>query len=149
MSIELIGVETQRPESRIQRLSLPWLPNPCGAMPFGYCVLRGLVSSTPLLAELQGVLARAKFAAQSVSRGVRSADLFEGYAALVGNGAPLSTRRVVPTDPDDDHVIACALAAHANAIVSGDRDLLDLADFRDIPIRTPRQALATIEQTSG
>jgi putative PIN family toxin of toxin-antitoxin system len=108
-----------------------------------------LVSSTPLLAELQGVLARAKFAAQLAKRGLRSADLFEGYAALVGNVTPLSTPRVVPTDPDDDHVIACALAAHADAIVSGDRDLLDLADFRDIPILTASQALALIEQTSG
>jgi len=108
-----------------------------------------LVSSTPLLAELQGVLARPKFAAQLAKRGLRSADLFEGYAALVGNVTPLSTPRVVPTDPDDDHVIACALAAHADAIVSGDRDLLDLPDFRDIPILTASQALALIEQTSG
>lgn len=108
-----------------------------------------LVSSTSLLAELQGVLARTKFAAQLAKRGLRSADLFEGYAALVGNVTPLSTPRVVPTDPDDDHVIACALAAHADAIVSGDRDLLDLLDFRDIPILTASQALALIEPTIG
>ena len=34
--------------------------------------------------------------------------------------------RVVVDDPDDDAVLACAVAAHAQAIVSGDRHLLDL-----------------------
>lgn len=56
---------------------------------------------------------------------------------------------MVPTDPDDDHVIVCALAAHVDAIVSGDRDLLDLPDFRDIPILTASQALALINPTGG
>ena len=37
-------------------------------------------------------------------------------------------------DPGDDIFLSCAFAAGAEAIVSGDRDLLDLGSFRDIPI---------------
>ena len=48
----------------------------------------------------------------------------------------------MPTDPDDDHVIACAIAARADAIVSGDHDLLDLREYHGIPILTA--ALARI-----
>lgn len=44
-------------------------------------------------------------------------------------------------DPDDDHVLACALAAHADLIVSGDADLLVLKTFQNIPILTPTAAL--------
>ena len=47
---------------------------------------------------------------------------------------PETVPRVVPTDPDDDHVLACALTANAELIVSGDRDLLSLKTFRGIPI---------------
>jgi len=33
-------------------------------------------------------------------------------------------------DPDDDHVLACALGAKADLIVSGDSDLLNLKTYR-------------------
>jgi len=44
-------------------------------------------------------------------------------------------------DPDDDHVLALAIAAHADVIVTGDQDLLVLKTFQGIPILTPVQAL--------
>jgi predicted nucleic acid-binding protein len=52
---------------------------------------------------------------------------------------------VVPADPDDDHVIAAAIAARADLIVSGDADLLYLARFEAIPIATSAAALERIQ----
>lgn len=49
--------------------------------------------------------------------------------------------RVVIADPDDDHVIACAVAAHADMVVSGDRHLFSLGAHQDIPILSATQAL--------
>ena len=42
-------------------------------------------------------------------------------------------------DSDDDKFLECAAAAAAEAIVSGDKDLLTLSAFRSIPILSPRQ----------
>ena len=45
-------------------------------------------------------------------------------------------------DPDDDHVLGCAIAASANVLVTGDKDLLSLHPFRGIAIVTPATFLA-------
>ena len=42
--------------------------------------------------------------------------------------------RVIPDDPDDDKVIECAYLGKADFIVSGDRHLLDLENYQEIPI---------------
>lgn len=44
-------------------------------------------------------------------------------------------------DPDDDEVLACAVAVKADFIVSGDKDLLVLQSYEGIPILTVMQAL--------
>jgi uncharacterized protein len=52
------------------------------------------------------------------------------------------TRTVIASrDPNDDHVLACALEAKANFIVTGDKDLLSLGEFEGVRIVTPRQFL--------
>lgn len=50
-------------------------------------------------------------------------------------------------DPDDDHVLGCALAASAKVIVTGDKDLLSLHPFRSIAIVTPATFLAMASET--
>ena len=45
----------------------------------------------------------------------------------------------VPEDADDEKVLACAVEAKADLIVTGDRHLLCLGDFRGIPILTVRE----------
>jgi len=42
-------------------------------------------------------------------------------------------------DRDDDHVLACALAAKAEYLVTGDSDLLEIKNFQGIKILTPRE----------
>lgn len=52
-------------------------------------------------------------------------------------------------DPDDDWVIACAVVGEADAIVSGDRDLLALERVGEIPILSAAQFLAILETREG
>ena len=56
---------------------------------------------------------------------------------------------VIVADPDDDVVLACAVAARAEAIVSGDNHLLDLKQYEEIQIFTAAQLLARIEKAPG
>ena len=103
-----------------------------------------LASSTALLAELQGVLSREKFAKQLAKRGITVADVFDGYAVLVTIVAPASIAPTITRDPADDQVLAAALAARADLIISGDAHLLDLKTFQGIEIITAAAALERI-----
>jgi predicted nucleic acid-binding protein len=61
--------------------------------------------------------------------------------------APATVPRAVPGDVDDDQVIAAAVAARADIIVSGDRKhLLPLGNYAGIPIIDPSEALHRIEK---
>lgn len=103
-----------------------------------------LFSSTPLLAELLGVMSRAKFTDALAARGLKVHALFEGYAALVQLVVPAQINPTVVRDPADDAVLACALAAQADYIVSGDAHLLDLKRYLEMPIITAAQAVQAV-----
>lgn len=74
-----------------------------------------VVSSLPLLDELQGVLLRRKFVSQLAEQDVHAADLFEGYAARVHLFDPAEIGPVILADPDDRIALAAATKAGGSA----------------------------------
>jgi predicted nucleic acid-binding protein len=94
-----------------------------------------------LLLELEDVLPRVKFAKKVAAAGFGVAQLIARYAVLAHSVAPANITPTVLADPDDDHVLACALAADADLIVSGDAGLLNLKQFHGMPIVTPLEAV--------
>ena len=114
-----------------------------------------LVTSIALLAELQRVLQRPKFAAIVSASQLSVDDLIMGYATLASVIRPSTIFPVILHDPADDQVLACGLSAGVDMIVSGDSDLLSLRVHRGIMIVGPAEAVDCVStprrlrQTNG
>jgi len=103
-----------------------------------------LYTSPALLAELREVLNRDHLARRLAQQQTAIEEAIRLYAELCMAVSPLSTPRVVPNDINDDQVIACALAAGATLIISGDSDLLVLHPWRGIQILNAAEAVRFI-----
>lgn len=103
-----------------------------------------MCTSDALLAELEDVLSRPMFARRLQDAGLAARNLVEDLRRIALVVSPPVVPRVVARDPDDDHVLACAIVASADLIVSGDRDLLELRSYQGIPILNPADALARV-----
>ena len=66
------------------------------------------------------------------------ADLFT-IATIIIDPPPQSG--AVPRDTDDDKIVACAVAANAEYLVTRDQDLLSLTSYGDVAMITPEQFL--------
>ncbi len=55
----------------------------------------------------------------------------------------------VTRDPKDDAIVACAREAGADYIVSGDRDLLDLGEYKGTRVVTPREFVEMLASEPG
>lgn len=107
-----------------------------------------LFSSPVLLDELAHTLGYSKFDKRIEAFGTSIAALVGQYTALVSLVVPASVPRIVANDADDDHVIAAAVAARAELIVTGDRKhLLPIGSHQGIAIVTAREVLDRIEAT--
>ena len=120
---------------------LLWHGSPGKRIDAAHAALVTLHTSAPLLVEPRDVLHREKFARPRAALGLTAAEIFEGYAALAAVVVPAIIPPTIIDDPDDDAVLACAVAAEADYMVSGDPHLLKLEQFRNIPIVTPAQAV--------
>jgi len=78
------------------------------------------------MAELLDVLSRDKFTMRLTQAGLTPLDIVRELRRLAYMCAPLIVPHVIANDPDDDHVLACAVAAQADLIVSGDKHLHSL-----------------------
>ena len=57
----------------------------------------------------------------------------------------LPTLHVVEKDPSDNKFIECAVALQADFIITGDRALLEIGEYDNIQIVTPREFIEAIE----
>jgi putative PIN family toxin of toxin-antitoxin system len=105
-----------------------------------------LCTSPTLLAELAEVIARDKFAHQVLAAGLSAAELVQDYERLTDIVDPQPLATPACRDPDDDHVLACALAAQVTLIVSRDKDLLVLNPYHGIEILPAADALLRLER---
>jgi putative PIN family toxin of toxin-antitoxin system len=108
-----------------------------------------LHTSITLVAELAEIIGRDKFSRPILRAGLSPAALVADFRRLAVLVEPAGLPEPVSRDPDDDHVLAAALGAQAQLIVSGDRDLLVLGRFQSIPILSAAQALDFIESSTS
>ena len=98
-----------------------------------------LVTSQPILDEVQRNLSRvlaptdvSEFAIKQYLEFLRvAAELVEVSSVIVG----------VATHHDDDWILATAVSGEAEILVTGDKQLLALNQYRGVTIVTPRQFL--------
>ena len=107
-----------------------------------------LYSSPVLIAELANTLGYGKFVKRIALYETSIAVLVAQYEALVTLVSPTHTPRVVPNDPDDDHVLAAAVSANAQLIVSGDKHLLTIKSYQNISIVTAAEAVNMLAASS-
>lgn len=104
------------------------------------CLLRGQIVVSPfILEELHGkLLLKAKLTRAEADEVI---DTISADAKRVSI-SPLT--KPICRDSDDDFILATALAAQADALVTGDKDLLVLERVEGIPILSPRDVLTLL-----
>ena len=105
-----------------------------------------LATSAALIDELAQALRYRKLAKRLSGLKLSASAIVARYALMSEPIAPASIARTVTSDPDDDHVLACALAAKADLIVSGDSHLLNLKAYQGIPIVAAAEAVKLLPQ---
>lgn len=100
-----------------------------------------LITSRPLLAELGRVLTD-KFGWEAE----RAEEAVKQVVLLGTIVAPREALSEIEADPADNRVLEAAAEAGADAIVSGDRHLLELGAWRGIAIQSPAKFVVGIAE---
>ena len=93
-----------------------------------------LVLCDDIIREFEGILIK-KFKLTSTDISEISTIVSEAASEILHNLGPIPD---ICRDPNDDMIIACAIDAAADYIVTGDEDLLILKSYKDIVIINPR-----------
>ncbi len=121
-----------------------WHGNPRRILVAAHTGTIELFTSRKLIAELEEVLGRGKFAEIISKAGISPGEIVRNYRLVATVVAAEPVDPVVIRDPDDDEVIACSIASRSDVIVSGDNDLLDLKRYKNIRILTATALLSEL-----
>ena len=98
-----------------------------------------LISSAAVLQEVDRVLRYPKIARRHQWPDAEIRQFIENLAQNTITTPGLLKFDVIKANPTDDRYLECAVEGRADYIVSGDRHLLQLREFRDIEILAPRE----------
>jgi uncharacterized protein len=101
-----------------------------------------IFASDALFLELETTLRRPKFQSKIQSLNLNLEDVINATKDVLEFCPTISVDAPQLRDPKDIVVLAAAVAANAEAIVTGDLDLLVLIKFNGIPILTPQDFLS-------
>jgi putative PIN family toxin of toxin-antitoxin system len=132
-------------DTNVVASALLWDGAPRQLLRWGFGKDVRLLTSTPLLQELTEILSRPKFAMKIQASQLSVDQLVDLYAAVVAVVTPVPLPRIAP-DPDDDVVIATALAAKADFVVTGDRTLLSVRKYEGVQIISVNEAIEAIAE---
>ena len=104
-----------------------------------------LCTSQALLDEFAEVIERPHFDRKFEETGISRQRMVSDYAEISTVIKPAKLSEHVSRDPDDDEVIACALSADCEFIVTGDNDLLVLKEYQGVTIVTAADFLKELE----
>lgn len=103
-----------------------------------------LLISRPIIAEISRVLSYPKLV-KIHGMDHNTQNRFLRGLIIVGHMVnPEVTVNIVTDDPSDNKYIECAVAGNADALITGDKHLLVLQAYENIPIITPAQWLQRI-----
>jgi len=104
-----------------------------------------LVLARPVMVELERILTEKL--GFKMDRWVKVEELLVDLASEVVP-EPGATAEAITGDPDDDVILACAVTAGVDVVVSGDRcHLLPVGEHRGVWVITPQALLAELRRT--
>jgi uncharacterized protein len=107
------------------------------------------LTSTDLIVEIDDVLHREQHAHHVSRTGLTAKQLVANYRRFAQVVPAKKFTVQICRDADDDAVLACALTAQAELIVTGDKDLRVLHPWRGIHILNPPEALRYVAAQSA
>ena len=106
-----------------------------------------LYTSGEILEEIRRVLLEKEHIRNRYNYSTTDVDIFVTQLREISTVVKqLPEISVIERDPKDDMIVACAVAASADYIVSRDRHLLDLGSYQDIRIVAPESFMQTLRE---
>ncbi len=97
-----------------------------------------------MIDELVETLDKPRLKAHWTKQKIDIVGLIEAYREMLVLVVPKPLGKPVSRDSDDDEIIATALAAKAQLLVSGDKDLLVLGAYEGVALVTVNEAMARL-----